>query len=171
MTEEGVRHIATSNTLHGDPANINPATRRQGHIDYFMSEWGEYQPEELREIVERLNEAEIRNTKLLGNQLEPSLLQYHPGKPSIGPLPRYIPTKCSKVTEPPIVFGPPERVKPCRRDRLNRTKRQLALVESLIETEGPSEQLNKRKAELIENIRNIRKEKHYKRNNNKRINK
>lgn len=132
-----------------------------------MSNWGEFQPEELRKLVEEVNEAERRIIGLTEDQLEPSLLRYNPGKPSVGPLPRYIPTKL-RIEEPPIVFGPPERIRPNKRDKLSRAKRQLALVESLIEVEGPSEKLNIDKEKYIKEIREYRKIKHFKRNNKNR---
>lgn len=132
-----------------------------------MAEQGELSPDELEAIIEEVNEAERRNINILGSQLKPSILKYHPGKPSVGPLPRYIPTKRSKISEPPIVFGPAERIKPIKRDRLSRAKRELAFIVSLIETEGPTELHTKNKQKLIVEIREIRKLKHYKRKINR----
>lgn len=133
-----------------------------------MSDWWELSPEELQEVVERVNDAERRNIKALGSQLELSILEYDPGEPTVGPLPRYIPTRKPKIENPPIVFGPPERIRPNKRDKLSRLKRELALIESINETDGPSEQRNDRKQKLIVEIREHRKLKHHNKNKKKK---
>lgn len=129
-----------------------------------MTDWEELTTDEIKELIDDINAAERRNTQILkevGIQLEPSILRYNPGRCEVGPLPRYIPTKKQPITEPPISFGPKERIKINRRDKLNAAKRQLAFLDSLEQTDGQTTHTKQEKNKHINIIKQYRKIRNY----------
>lgn len=83
------------------------------------------------------------------------------------PQPKYIPKRIPKIIEPPIVFGPPVRIRRNREDPRSRTKRELELICSIIELEGETPQRLEEKAHLINQLNTFRSEYRRKRRINK----